>query len=113
MRAAGVVPDHPAQRAPAVGRRVGSKRQLVRFGGIAQRIEHDAGLHAREATDRIDLEDPVHVLREVEHHRHVAALSGEAGAPPRGAGRGHETPALATAATTSSASRGTTRPMGI
>ena len=59
---------------------IGPERQLVRFGGVAQRIEHDAGLHARESADRIDLEDPVHVLREVEHDRHVAALSGEAGA---------------------------------
>ena len=80
MRAAGVVADHAAERAAAVRRRIGSERQLMRFGGVAQRIEHHAGLHAREPADRIDLEDPVHVLREVEHHRDVAALAGEAGA---------------------------------
>ncbi len=54
--------------------------------GVAQRIEDDARLDAREPPGGIDLEDPVHVLREVEHDRDVAALAGEAGA---GAARQH------------------------
>ena len=53
---------------------------------VAQRVEHDARLHAREPLARVQLEDLVHVLREIEHDRDVAALPGEAGA---GAARQH------------------------
>ena len=44
----------------------------------AQRVEDDAGLHAGDALLDIDLENAVHVLREVEHDGDVAALAGEA-----------------------------------
>ena len=49
------------------------------LGGASQGIQHDAGLNPRDATNRIDLQDPVHVLGEVENDRHVAALTGKAG----------------------------------
>ena len=80
MGAARVVADHAAQRAAAVRGRIGPERQLVHLGGVPQRVEDDARLHAREPALGIDLEDPVHVLREIEHHGDVAALAGEAGA---------------------------------
>src|SRR3984885_11471507 len=80
MGAAGVVSDHAANGAAVVGRGVGSKGQLVDFCLIAERVEHHTGLHAGEALLRINLEDPIHVLGEVEHHGYVAALARQAGA---------------------------------
>src|SRR5262249_8901641 len=50
------------------------------FRAVAQRIEHEPRLDARRPRRRIDLDDAVHVLGEVDHHRNVAALAGEAGA---------------------------------
>jgi hypothetical protein len=39
---------------------------------------HDAGLHPRREPLRIEVHDPVHVLREIKNHGHVAALAGQA-----------------------------------
>ena len=78
MDAAGIVADHPAERAVGVRRRIGAERQAVPLGLPAQRVEHDARLHAREAPLGIDRDHAVHVFREIEHDRHVAALAGEA-----------------------------------
>ena len=49
------------------------------LGGVAQGVQHDARLHARQASKRVDLHDPVHVFREIENDRHVAALTRKAG----------------------------------
>ena len=64
----------------------GPKVSWWRSARVAKRVEHDARLHPRESIAGIELEDPVHVLREVEHDRDVAALAGEARA---GAAREH------------------------
>ncbi len=45
------------------------------FGGVAEVVEHDAGLHAGDAVRGIDLEDARHVLGEIEHDGNVAALA--------------------------------------
>ena len=82
MRAAGVVADHAAQRAAAMRRRVGAERQLVALRSIAQRIEHHARLDARKRLVRVDLQDSIHVLGEVQNHGNVAALAGQARASP-------------------------------
>ena len=50
------------------------------FGGVAEVVENDAGLHAGDAAGGIDLENPRHVLGEVEDDGDVAALAGERGA---------------------------------
>ena len=47
VHAARVVADHPAERAPAVRRRVRPERQADALGLVAQAVEHDARLHAR------------------------------------------------------------------
>ena len=78
VHAAGVVADHAAERAPAVRRRIGSERQVVPLRRIAQSIEYDAGLHARDERLRIQMDQPVHVLRKIEDDRHVAELAGQA-----------------------------------
>ena len=80
MRAAGIIADHSANGAAVVGGRVGREGEFVGFGGIAQRIENDAWLNAREFALRIELKNLVHVLRKIEDDGDVAALSGEAGA---------------------------------
>ena len=80
VHAARVVADHAAERATAVRRRIGRKRQVVHFGRITNAIEHDAGLHARHLRRRIERDDAVQVLRKVHDDRNVTALAGEAGA---------------------------------
>jgi hypothetical protein len=47
------------------------------FRGVAQMVEHNAGLHAGDTAYGIDLEDLSHVLCEVEDDRDIAALSRE------------------------------------
>ncbi len=79
--AAGVVADHPAERAVVVRRRIGPEGEIVLLRSCPRRsIEHDTRLDARSLRHGVDLEDPVQVLREVDDHRDVAALAGEAGA---------------------------------
>ena len=78
MRAAGIVSDHSAERAAAVRGGIGAERQLMFLRAVAQRIQNDAGLDAREFSGRVDLQNLVHVLREVQNHGDVAGLPGEA-----------------------------------
>ena len=80
VRAAGIVADHPAERAAAVGCRIGTKSEPVCFGRIAQCIAHDAGLDTRGHRSRINLQHAVQVLRSVDHHCDVDALSALGGA---------------------------------
>jgi hypothetical protein len=47
------------------------------LGGGAEVVEDYSRLHAGDTALGIDLEDIRHVLREIEDHRHVAALAGE------------------------------------
>ncbi len=75
MRAAGIVADHAAQGAAAVGRRIGAEGQRMPFGGIAQRVADGAGLDARGFCRRIDLEHAVQVFRGVDDHGNVDALA--------------------------------------
>jgi hypothetical protein len=49
------------------------------FGCVAELIQNDSGLDARDAAFGIDLENLSHVLREVKNNGNVAALSGEGG----------------------------------
>jgi hypothetical protein len=50
----------------------------VLLGLLAEPVEHDAGLDAREPTLRVDLEHAVQVLREVDDDGDVDRLAGEA-----------------------------------
>src|SRR5437763_8827736 len=50
------------------------------LGRAPEIVENRSRLHAGEPPRRIEVEDAVHVLREVEHYCHVAALPGQAGA---------------------------------
>ena len=78
--ATGVVADHSAQRAAAMGSRIGSEGKVVFFRGIAQPVEHDARLDAGELLRRVQFENRVHIFGEIHDHGHIAALAGERGA---------------------------------
>jgi hypothetical protein len=74
-----VVPNHAAERAVVVRRRIGCEREVMSLGGVPQVIEDDARLHHRPLGINVQLDDVVHVLRHVDHDGHVAALAGQAG----------------------------------
>ena len=80
MHAAGIVADHPAQSVVIVRRRVGTEGQVKFLGGIAQIVEHHAGLDPGGAVLRVDGQDVVQVFAVVDDDSGVAALAGEAGA---------------------------------
>ena len=77
VHTASIVPDHSADGAAAVRRRVGPEGQIMFLGSASQVIEDDARLDPCSAVKRINLEDPSHVLREIDHNGDIAALSGE------------------------------------
>ena len=77
VSAAGVVADHPADRAAVLGGRIGREEQAL---GRDRRVElrlHHARLDHREAALGVDTANRIHVLGEVEHDRRVAGLPGE------------------------------------
>jgi hypothetical protein len=77
MDAAGVVADHPSERAPAVTGGIGTEGQIVLLGGGAKMIEDNARLNASDPALGVELKDVGHVLREIEHDGNIAALSSQ------------------------------------
>ena len=77
MSTARIISDHATDRASIVSRRIGRESQLVDLRLVSQSIQHNSRLNPRSFLVSIDLEDPVHVLREIEHDRDIAALSGQ------------------------------------
>jgi hypothetical protein len=59
MHATGILRDVSADRADELRRRVGRVVEAVRRGGTRNREVWYAGLDARDASPRVDLEDPV------------------------------------------------------
>ena len=82
MSPARIVPYHSAQRASAVGGRIRTKCQMVNFGALAQAVQHDPRLNARNSGARIELQNLVHVFGEIQNNRDIAALAGKARASP-------------------------------
>ena len=79
MHAAGVVSDHSAERAVVVRGGIGREGEVPLLGSVAEPVEDHAGLDPGELAVVVDLQNPVQILRAIDHHRHVAALTGEAG----------------------------------
>jgi hypothetical protein len=77
--AAGIVSDHATDGAAVVAGGIGREGQVIFLGGVAQIVEDDAGLHAGDATLRIDLDDLGHVPGKIQNDGDVAALAGERG----------------------------------
>jgi hypothetical protein len=93
VRAAGVVPDHPAQRGVVVRGRVGPERQPVRLGRVLELVADHARLHPRLTAPRVQLHDGVHVPREVEDDGLVDSLARQAGTAAAAQHRGSVLPA--------------------
>jgi hypothetical protein len=79
VHAAGIVSDHAAQRASVMSGGIRAERQMVFFRGVTKAIKNHTGLNPRNPSSWIDLDNVVHVAREIEHQSYVAALSGERG----------------------------------
>jgi hypothetical protein len=77
MNAAGVIANHPAQRATVMRRRIGRERQPMFFRRGPQMIEHNSRLHPRNTARRINLQDRRHVFGKIEDYRDIAALTGQ------------------------------------
>src|SRR5215471_10993904 len=92
MDAAGIVPDHPAQGAVFVRRRIGSVHDVVRLELLVKLIQNYAGLDARDPALRIDFDDPVQVLRHVDDDARIATLSGQTCSSSSGEDRRAELP---------------------
>src|SRR6185437_57530 len=78
MRTAGVVADHSSNGAVLMCRRIGSEGKVVLFGGIAQLIVDQPGFDPGVVFLRVQLEQTIEVLGEVQHDRDIAGLSSEA-----------------------------------
>ncbi len=79
-----VVADHPADRAPVVGGRVGTEAQTVRCRGALQLGLHDTRLHPRGPGLGVDGEHPVQVTREVDDDAGPDGVARERGAGAAG-----------------------------
>ena len=77
VRAPGVVAEHAADGRAVRRRRVGAEQEAHRPHVVVQLVLHHAGLHARPVLLLIDLEDVVHVAREVEDEGVVDRLPGQ------------------------------------
>jgi hypothetical protein len=88
VRAAGVVADHAAERAAAVGGWVRPHVQAVDGGGAAQVVEDHPRLGPGDAPLRVDLDDPVQMAGAVDHHAAADRLPGDAG-PAAAEGQRH------------------------
>ncbi|MGX1222642.1 hypothetical protein RKD42_003901 [Streptomyces ambofaciens] len=75
--AAGVVADHAAERAAAVGGGVGAEAQAVRGGGVLETVEDQARLDDGRTRLGIESDQPVHVPGEVQHHAGARRLPGD------------------------------------
>jgi hypothetical protein len=104
--AAGVVADHAADGAAVVAGGIGSEGEVMLFGGVAESVEDDSGLHAGDAAGGIDLENARHVLGKIEDDGDVAALAGERSAAAAAEERRAEFAAEEMVARTSSLHRG-------
>src|SRR5690349_10187094 len=77
MDAARVVADHSTQRAVRVRCWVRSKCKVMFLPRIPQCIKHNARLHSRIFLLIVQLDDLIHVLREVKNYGNIAALPRE------------------------------------
>src|SRR6185437_7590273 len=84
VRPAGVVAQHATEHAAAVGGGLRAPGQMVGTRGLDQVIADGSRLDAGVLLSRIEFQDVVQVLGEVNHQADVAALSGQAGAAAPG-----------------------------
>src|SRR5262249_22571435 len=90
VHAARVVADHAAECAATVCRRVRSEGKVMLFSSIAQVIEDHSGLNACEPALRIDLENLIEILGEIENYGSIATLASKRCAATAGQNRRSE-----------------------
>ena len=83
--AARIVAEHPTEGRPVRRRGVRSEEEAVRADQVIQLVLHEPRLHARPPLLGIQLEETVHVRREVDDDRPVDGLAGQRG--PAAAGQ--------------------------
>lgn len=87
VSAAGVVPDHAAEGAAAVGGGIGAEEQAVSGRRVLEVVQHDAGLDGGGTGPGVQAEEPVEGAGEVQHDARADRLAGGAGPrAPRGDG---------------------------
>src|SRR6185312_11215443 len=79
MHSARVVPDHAAESAMGVCRRIWSEGEVIFFRRVAQSVENDSRLDSRVFLFMIQFENLVVILGKIQDHGKIAALSTEAG----------------------------------
>src|SRR4051812_11161618 len=79
MDAAGVISEHPANRAVIMSRGIRTEDQAPSFDLSQHFIEHDARLNPDQFLLFIDFEHAIVVLGEVNDHGDVATLASQAG----------------------------------
>ena len=82
-----VVSHHAANRGAAGRRHIGREAKVERAQLRVQVVKHHAGFHARPPLVGVDLEDPVQVLRRIEHQSRANGLTGLRGAAASGRDR--------------------------
>ena len=75
MGAGRVVGDNAAHRRAIAAGGIGAELQAMRAQGSVQAVEHDARLHAHPAFLGVELQDLVHVAREVHDQRFADDLA--------------------------------------
>ena len=111
--AAGIVARHAAQRRPAAGRGVHREEQAVRTQEGVEPVQHQARLHGDPAGLRVEVEDGVQVLADIDDQGPADGLSALRGAAARGRTATPASRAIWMARTTSSVVRGTTHADGL
>ena len=89
-RPAGVVADHPAQGAAAVGRGVGAEAQPVGPGRRLEVVEHHARLDGGRGPLRVQRQHPPEVPAQVHDHAGTDGVAGDRGAGTPGRHRDAE-----------------------
>ena len=83
MASAGIISEHPANRAAAVRGRIGTeKKSRLLFGDFAEMIQDASRLNDAKPFVGVDSQDFVHIFRKIDHHGHVAALPPQTAAGP-------------------------------
>ena len=80
MGTAGVVRDHPSDRAKGTGGRVGGEMLAVSLERLVERPEHNTGLDPDPVLSGIDLQHPVHMAGEIGDHAGPESVARHAGA---------------------------------
>ena len=78
MHTARIVADHAAKCVVIVRRRIGSKRQMMFLGGIAQYVQNAARFDTSKLLIWIEIENAVEIFGKINQDRGIARLPAKA-----------------------------------